>query len=83
LLDIREASVMRGERLILDRLSLQLSNGQHTAILGANGSGKSTLIRLIARQLYPLARDDGAPVIRVFGRDRWSVSELRSLIGIV
>lgn len=83
LLDIREASVLRGERLILDRLSLRLAVGQHTAILGANGSGKSTLIRLIARQLYPLARGDGAPVIRVFGRDRWSVSELRSLIGIV
>jgi iron complex transport system ATP-binding protein len=83
LLEIHEASVMRGERLILDRLSLHLAAGQHTAILGANGSGKSTLIRLISRQLYPLARRDGTPVIRVFGRDRWSVSELRSLIGIV
>jgi iron complex transport system ATP-binding protein len=83
LLEIHEASVMRGERLILDRLSLRLAAGQHTAILGANGSGKSTLIRLIARQLYPLARRDGAPVIRAFGRDRWSVSEWRSLIGIV
>jgi iron complex transport system ATP-binding protein len=83
LLEIHEASVMRGDRLILDRLSLRLAMGQHTAILGANGSGKSTLIRLIARQLYPLARKDGTAVIRVFGRDRWSVSELRSLIGIV
>ena len=83
LLEIQEACVMRGERLILDRLSLRLATGQHTAILGANGSGKSTLIRLISRQLYPLARRDGAPVIRVFGRDRWSVSELRGLIGIV
>ncbi|GLQ49122.1 ABC transporter ATP-binding protein [Dyella flava] len=83
LLEIHEASVMRGERLILDRLSLRLAIGQHTAILGANGSGKSTLIRLISRQLYPLARRDGAPVMRVFGRDRWSVSELRGLIGIV
>jgi iron complex transport system ATP-binding protein len=83
LLDIHEASVMRGERLILDQLSLRLAVGQHTAILGANGSGKSTLIRLISRQLYPLARRDGAPVIRVFGRDRWSVNALRSLIGIV
>jgi iron complex transport system ATP-binding protein len=83
LLEIQEASVMRGERLILDRLSLCLAAGQHTAMLGANGSGKSTLIRLIARQLYPLARRDGAPVIRVFGRERWSVSELRNLIGIV
>lgn len=83
LLEIQEASVLRGEHLILDQLSLRLATGQHTAILGANGSGKSTLIRLIARQLYPLARPDGTPVIRVFGRDRWSVSELRNLIGIV
>jgi iron complex transport system ATP-binding protein len=83
LLEIHEASVMRGEALILDGLSLSLAVGQHTAILGPNGSGKSTLIRLIARQLYPLARRDGAPVIRVFGRDRWNVTELRSLIGIV
>ncbi|GAB2588232.1 ATP-binding cassette domain-containing protein [Dyella jejuensis] len=83
LLDIHEASVLRGERLLLDRLSLRLAVGQHTAILGANGSGKSTLIRLISRQLYPLARRDGAPVIQVFGRDRWSVAELRSLVGIV
>ncbi|GLQ92716.1 ABC transporter ATP-binding protein [Dyella acidisoli] len=83
LLDIHEASVQRGERLIMDRLSLRLAAGQHTAILGANGSGKSTLIRLIARQLYPLAREDGPPAIRIFGRDRWNVTELRSLIGIV
>ncbi|RDS79056.1 ATP-binding cassette domain-containing protein [Dyella monticola] len=83
LLAMHEASVLRGDRLILDRLSLRLSVGQHTAILGANGSGKSTLIKLIARQIYPLARADGAATIQVFGRDRWNVSELRSLIGIV
>jgi iron complex transport system ATP-binding protein len=83
LLEIQDASVIRGDRLILDGFSLKLAVGQHTAILGANGSGKSTLIRLIARQLYPLARHGEVPAIRVFGRDRWSVSELRSLIGIV
>lgn len=83
LLDIREASVMRGERLILDRLNLRIDTGQHTAILGANGSGKSTLIRLISRQLYPLARRDGSSAVKIFGRDRWDVTELRSLIGIV
>lgn len=83
LLELHEASVLRGERLILDRFSLRLAAGQHTAILGANGSGKSTLIRLIARQIYPLAREDDTPTIKVFGRDRWNVVELRSLIGIV
>lgn len=83
LLEIDQASVMRGERLILDRLNLRVAAGQHTAILGPNGSGKSTLVKLIARQLYPLARRDGGSSVRVFGRERWHVAELRSLLGIV
>lgn len=83
LLEIDRASVMQGGQLVLDRLSLRIGTGQHTAILGPNGSGKSTLVKLIARQLYPLARGDGSGSIRIFGRDRWSVADLRSLLGIV
>lgn len=83
LLEIDGASVMRGDRLILDRFSLRIDAGEHTAILGANGAGKSTLVRLITRELYPLARKDGTPPMRVFGRDRWHVSDLRGLLGIV
>lgn len=82
-LDIDGASVMRGDRLILDGFSLRIGAGEHTAILGANGAGKSTLVRLITRELYPLARDDGTPSMHVFGRDRWNVAELRGLLGIV
>ena len=83
LLEIDQASVMQGDRLVLDRLSLRIAARQHTAILGANGSGKSTLVKLVARQLYPLACSDGSGAVRIFGRDRWPVSELRSLLGIV
>lgn len=83
LLEIDRASVMQGERLVLDQLSLCIGANQHTAILGSNGSGKSTLVKLVARQLYPLARGDGSGKVRIFGRDRWQVSELRSLLGIV
>ncbi|WP_130617490.1 ABC transporter ATP-binding protein [Dyella amyloliquefaciens] len=83
LLEIDGASVMRGDRLILDHFSLRIDAGEHTAILGANGAGKSTLVRLITRELYPLARGDGSPSMHVFGRDRWHVSELRGLLGIV
>ncbi|MBT2115863.1 ATP-binding cassette domain-containing protein [Dyella sp. LX-66] len=82
-LELDRASVLRGERLILEALSLRVAAGEHTAILGANGSGKSTLVKLVTRQLYPLARDDGQPSVRVFGRERWHVAELRSLLGIV
>ncbi|WP_329741663.1 ABC transporter ATP-binding protein [Dyella sp. A6] len=83
LLDIDKASVMQGNRLILDRLTLRVNAGQHTAILGPNGSGKSTLVKLVARQLYPLARGDGRGQVRIFGRERWNVSALRGLLGIV
>ncbi|QSR84360.1 ABC transporter ATP-binding protein [Methylacidimicrobium sp. B4] len=83
LLEIEEASVRRGERWILDRLSLRLPIGRHTAILGPNGSGKSTLVKLIAREIYPSACDDGRARVRVLGRDRWNVAELRGLLGIV
>jgi iron complex transport system ATP-binding protein len=83
LLEIDRASVMQGDRLVLDRFSLRIAAGEHTAILGPNGSGKSTLVKLIARQLYPLASGEAPGAVRIFGRERWPVSELRSLLGIV
>ncbi|MGI4792178.1 MAG: ABC transporter ATP-binding protein [Janthinobacterium lividum] len=83
LLKITGASVVKNGTRILDNLSLEIAPGQHTAILGPNGSGKSSLIKLITRQHYPLARPDGEPVITIFGRARWDVFALRSLLGIV
>ena len=67
----------------LHELSLRIAPGQHTAILGANGSGKSTLIKLLTRELYPLARADGSAPVRLLGQARWQVDRLRSQLGIV
>ena len=50
-------------------------------IIGPNGAGKSTLLKLLAREIYPERREGSA--LRLFGRDRWSVWELRSRLGIV
>ena len=83
LLEIDDATVLRGGQPVLDRFNLRVDAGRHTAILGANGSGKSTLVQLIARQLYPLAPGDGRSPVRVFGRKHWNVAELRGLLGIV
>jgi iron complex transport system ATP-binding protein len=52
-------------------------------MLGPNGAGKSTLMRLLTLQQYPLATENREASIRLFGRDRWNVFELRSQMGIV
>lgn len=83
LLEIDAASVMRHGKHIIDRLCLRVMAGQHTAILGPNGAGKSTLVKLITRQIYPLASPEGRGRVRVFGRERWNVAALRGLLGIV
>lgn len=79
LLDITNASVIRGERLALDNLSIRIDQGQHTAILGPNGSGKSTLIAMLSRQLYPVYGGR----VSVLGNDRILIADMRKLIGII
>jgi iron complex transport system ATP-binding protein len=81
LLELRNISVVRGDNLALDRASLRIEQGEHLCILGPNGCGKSTLIKTLTRECYPIAREDSS--IRILGRDRWNVFELRSLLGIV
>jgi len=83
MLNIENATVVRGGKVILDNLSLSIADGEHIAIIGPNGSGKSTLIKLITRELYPLAGAGQNPVVELFGRDRWDVFELRSQLGIL
>jgi len=78
---MKNVSVVRGENLALDRLSLQIGLREHVCILGPNGSGKSTLIRTITRENYPLVRDDAS--MTILGQSLWNVFELRSLLGIV
>jgi iron complex transport system ATP-binding protein len=81
LLEMKNVSVMRGDTLALDRVSLRIDVGEHVCILGPNGCGKSTLIRTITRENYPLAREDAS--ISIMGRSLWNVAELRNLLGIV
>jgi len=80
LLELRNVSVLRGDRVALDRVNLTIEAGENVAILGPNGCGKSTLVKLIDRELYPKARQGS---MRILGRERWDVSELRSALGIV
>ncbi|MFT4246865.1 MAG: ATP-binding cassette domain-containing protein [Pseudomonas sp.] len=83
LIELDHASVMRGQVKVLHELSLRIEAGQHTAILGPNGCGKSSFIKLITRELYPLARGPGEAPVKVMGQTRWQVDRLRSQLGIV
>jgi iron complex transport system ATP-binding protein len=71
----------RAARPALDDVSLSIDAGEHLCILGPNGCGKSTLIKTITRDCYPLARSGSS--VRILGRERWNVFELRARLGIV
>jgi ABC transport system ATP-binding/permease protein len=45
--DLIDASVTLGERLLLDRVTWRLAPGDRIGVVGVNGSGKSTLMRAI------------------------------------
>jgi iron complex transport system ATP-binding protein len=44
-----------GDRVVVDDLDLELTDGSFTAIIGPNGCGKSTLLRALGRLLRPAA----------------------------
>jgi len=81
IIDLKNVMAYRGQTRVFNDLSLEITQGCNTAILGPNGAGKSTLLKLLSRDIYPVQREHS--YIRVFGRERWNVWELRAHFGIV
>ena len=80
-LELRAVNVARGERVVLHDVNLTIRSGEHVAILGPNGCGKSTLILTMTCQIYPIVRP--GMVVRIFGRERWDLTQLRKHFGVV
>jgi iron complex transport system ATP-binding protein len=80
-LTMRHVDVARGENIVLHDISLDIGVGEHVAILGPNGCGKSTLIKTLTCECYPIAKPETS--VRLFGRERWDVSQLRRKLGVV
>jgi ABC-2 type transport system ATP-binding protein len=68
-----------GNKLVLDRIDLDVPQGAIYALLGDNGAGKSTTIRILTAQIQPSA---GSAAI--LGQDCWdAANDLRHRVGYV
>src|ERR1043166_2687213 len=82
LIDFQNVTIQRGERIVLDNVTLSIAQGEHVALLGPNGSGKSTLIKAISRELSPRLKDEPWS-LEILGRNRWHLFDLRHHLGLV
>jgi len=80
-LELCAVNVARGERVVLHDVNLSIRTGEHVAILGPNGCGKSTLIMAMSCQVYPMVKPRMR--VRIFGRERWDLTQLRQYFGVV
>lgn len=83
LVELRGAVVRIGGTEILHGVDLTLTRDENVAVLGPNGAGKSTLVELVTGERRALVRDDGSTAVRVLGRDRWDLFDIRRELGVV
>ena len=81
LIDIKNASVRRNNKYILNNVSFSIDEGEHTAILGPNGSGKSTLLNICSMEVHPLWSENLS--ISRFNKENINKEDLRKHIGVV
>jgi branched-chain amino acid transport system ATP-binding protein len=64
LLEVNKISTYYDAALSLDKVSLEINEGELIALIGSNGSGKSTLLKAIAGLVTPTKG-----VIKLFGKE--------------
>ncbi len=77
---LRNVTVRRGNRTILDNISWKVKQGQHWVILGANGSGKTSLLNTLAAYLT-ISQGEFELLGYKYGTTDWR--ELRKKIGLI
>ena len=85
-IEIRDLTVRYGERVVLDKVSLDVLEGEILAVIGPAGAGKTTLLQCINRMsdMIPGMRVEGS--IKIDGEEVSSmrdVASLRRRIGVV
>ena len=69
MITLRNLSLRRGSKLVLDQASLTLQPGEKIGLVGRNGAGKSSLFALLAGRLHADAGDLQMP-------PRWQLAEV-------
>jgi iron complex transport system ATP-binding protein len=79
ILEMRQASVQRGEKVLLDAIDWTVEEDERWVILGPNGAGKTTLLQLASASLHP-----SSGTVAVLGERLGTVDifELKPRIGL-
>lgn len=83
LVDIKNVTFSRGDRVIYDDVSLSFPKGKVTAIMGPSGIGKTTMLRLIGGQLIPDSGDilvDGKNIPKLSRKELYIAREKMSML---
>jgi phosphate transport system ATP-binding protein len=85
-IEIRDLTVRHGEKVVLNKVSLDVMEGEILAVIGPAGAGKTTLLQCINRMsdMIPGVTVDGT--IRIDGQDIRTIRDVASLrrrIGVV
>ena len=78
MLRVRDVTVAFDGRPVLERLTIEVADGEIVAVLGPSGSGKSTLLRVVAGIVAP-----DAGTIEIAGTDVTEVPTHRRSVGMV
>jgi len=82
LLSLRDLWVEYGDKIVLEKVDLDIAEGAFVSIIGPSGAGKSSLLRVILGQEMPTRGEillDGAPLARECGPDRGVVFQRYSV----
>ncbi len=82
LLSLRDIWVEYGDKIVLEKVSLDIEEGSFVSIVGPSGAGKSSLLRLVLGQEVPTRGTiqlDGAPLGAECGPDRGVVFQRYSV----
>ena len=83
LIEVKNLTFKRGERVIYDNLNLKVQQGKITAIMGPSGIGKTTLLKLIGGQLYPEQGEilfDGQDICRLSNHELYDVRKRMGML---